>query len=100
MFRLRRDFLVEYQGGTWIIDAKWKLLDGADASINYGISQADFYQMFAYAHRYLRGNGTLLLVYPSCESFTEPMPHFDTSISAMEFASKRWRWLWIWTNYL
>jgi 5-methylcytosine-specific restriction enzyme subunit McrC len=77
MFRLRPDFLVEYQGGTWIIDAKWKLLDGADASINYGISQADFYQMFAYAHRYLRGHGSLLLVYPSCESFTEPLPHFD-----------------------
>ena len=34
-----------------IIDTKWKLLTGNEDE-NYGISQADMYQMYAYAHKF------------------------------------------------
>jgi 5-methylcytosine-specific restriction enzyme subunit McrC len=77
VFQLRPDFLIEYQGSTWVVDAKWKLLDASDAANHYGLSQADFYQMFAYAHRYRSGAGELALVYPACETFDAPLRPFD-----------------------
>ncbi|WP_016956714.1 McrC family protein [Catenovulum agarivorans] len=63
-----------------VLDTKWKLLDqnknnGTD---KYGLSQADFYQMFAYAQKYLNGHGTLVLIYPKQTDFEEPLQHsFD-----------------------
>ncbi len=42
----------------------------------YGISQSDMYQMFAYGHKYLRGRGTVYLIYPAYESFKNPLPPF------------------------
>lgn len=77
MFQLRPDFIVEHQGSAWVLDAKWKLLDGSDAANHYGLRQADFYQMFAYGRRYLRGAGQLLLVYPRTDAFTAPLDTFD-----------------------
>ena len=44
-----------------IIDTKWKRLTN-DRSKNYGISQADMYQMFAYAQKY--ETPEIWLVYP------------------------------------
>ncbi|MFT6991751.1 MAG: 5-methylcytosine-specific restriction enzyme subunit McrC [Paraglaciecola sp.] len=44
----------------------------------YGLSQADFYQMFAYGHKYLKGDGQLVLIYPKHEGFDVPIEHsFD-----------------------
>ena len=77
MFQLRPDFIVEHAGSAWVVDAKWKLLDAADRPNHYGLAQADFYQMFAYGHRYLRGAGQLLLVYPGSEAFVSPLGTFD-----------------------
>lgn len=77
MFRLQPDFLIEYDGATWVVDAKWKLLDEADAANSYGLSQGDFYQLFAYGKRYLAGSGQLVLVYPKCETFTQPLEKFN-----------------------
>ena len=34
-----------------ILDTKWKRLT-SEVRSNYGISQADMYQMYAYAHKY------------------------------------------------
>lgn len=52
---------------TVVLDAKWKLINDTltDDEKKYGISQADFYQMFAYGHKYLNGQGKLFLIYPS-----------------------------------
>lgn len=65
----------------WILDTKWKLLDGAAIDDKYGLSQQDFYQMFAYGHKYLNGQGTLVLIYPAWDKFpaiTAPL-HFSFS---------------------
>ena len=52
-FRLRPDIVVRYQNEerTVIMDTKWKMLQ-PDPGINYGISQTDMYQMYAYAKKY------------------------------------------------
>nr|WP_281251579.1 hypothetical protein [Photobacterium proteolyticum] len=42
----------------------------------YGISQSDMYQMFAYGHKYLKGTGTVYLIYPKHEHFNQPLPAF------------------------
>ena len=77
MFQLRPDFLIEYHGETWMVDAKWKLIDSADVANNYGLKQSDFYQLFAYGKRYLSGKGQLVLVYPGSEAFKTPLDRFD-----------------------
>ena len=77
VFQLRPDFLIECDGATWVVDAKWKLLDAADTAHNYGLSQSDFYQLFAYGKRYLSGVGQLVLIYPATETFKAPLERFD-----------------------
>jgi 5-methylcytosine-specific restriction enzyme subunit McrC len=77
MFQLRPDFIVEYEGRKWVVDAKWKLLDETDAANNYGLSQSDFYQLFAYGQRYLSGAGQLVLVFPASDGFKSPLATFD-----------------------
>ena len=43
-----------------MLDTKWKLL--AESKANYGISQADMYQMYAYQKKY--GSQNVTLIYP------------------------------------
>ncbi|MEC3947570.1 McrC family protein [Sphingobium sp. HWE2-09] len=74
-FELRPDILVSNGQERWIVDAKWKLIHGDRAS-GYGLSQADFYQLFAYGHRHLEGKGDLHLVYPRTDTFKEPLEPF------------------------
>jgi 5-methylcytosine-specific restriction enzyme subunit McrC len=78
-FQLRPDFLVQRGSRTWVMDTKWKRIDGEDStrSNKYGLSQADFYQMFAYGHRYLEGVGEMFLVYPSTAELKVPLEPFD-----------------------
>ncbi|EKO5172511.1 McrC family protein [Vibrio vulnificus] len=78
-FQLKPDLLMTLPDKSQVVlDTKWKLLD-LEAH-NYGISQSDMYQMFAYGHKYLKGSGELYLIYPAHESFTKPIEHsFDFS---------------------
>ncbi|MCC4585942.1 McrC family protein [Xanthomonas sp. NCPPB 1067] len=77
-FQLRPDFLIEYDGQRVVVDAKWKLLDGAldNGEQKYGLSQADFYQLYAYGQKYLAGTGTLYLFYPKTSRFSALLPPF------------------------
>lgn len=50
-----------------LIDTKYKLLD--DKERNVGVSQSDFYQMHAYAHRY--NCDRIILLYPNKSSSSE-----------------------------
>ncbi|MBF7731397.1 McrC family protein [Pseudomonas sp. N040] len=77
MFRLEPDMLVEHMGQRWVLDTKWKRLDAADRENKYGLSQADFYQLFAYGHKYLGGMGELVLIYPRWAPFQVALPLFD-----------------------
>ncbi len=61
-FALRPDIVITRDDGTKVIlDTKWKsLCDRPNA--NYGISQADMYQMYAYAKKY--NTSEVWLLYP------------------------------------
>ncbi|WP_213876352.1 McrC family protein [Pseudomonas sp. dw_358] len=79
VFQLRPDLIIEYGSKQWVLDTKWKRLDSGIARRNYGLSQADFYQMFAYGHKYLAGEGDLILIYPTSGSFQAALPDFNYS---------------------
>jgi 5-methylcytosine-specific restriction enzyme subunit McrC len=61
-----------------IADTKWKLLDGKDRANNYGMAQADAYQLFAYCRKYLAAQEPrrVILIYPRTSTFRQPLPPF------------------------
>lgn len=77
-FLLKPDFLVQRGRQRWVLDTKWKRLDESRGGSldKYGLSQADFYQLFAYGQRYLEGRGTMFLLYPKTSSFHVPLDEF------------------------
>lgn len=60
-FALRPDVVLKRNGVTVVMDTKWKRLMNID-SVNYGISQADMYQMYAYSKYY--NSPEIWLLYP------------------------------------
>jgi len=61
-FALRPDIVIKRDdGSTVILDAKWKSLMN-NARKNYGITQADMYQMYAYSKKY--NTSEIWLLYP------------------------------------
>ncbi|RMQ33231.1 hypothetical protein ALP86_04953 [Pseudomonas amygdali pv. mori] len=79
VFQLRPDLMITQGEKSWVLDTKWKRLDSELGSKNYGLSQADFYQLFAYGQKYLGGQGDLVLIYPRRASFVEALPVFEFS---------------------
>jgi 5-methylcytosine-specific restriction enzyme subunit McrC len=77
IFQLKPDLLIKGNGTTFVLDAKWKRISGDKSRDNYGISQSDFYQMFAYGHKYLGGEGELFLIYPKTDKFDNYLKPFD-----------------------
>jgi 5-methylcytosine-specific restriction enzyme subunit McrC len=78
-FQMRPDFLVvRGQVAVMVIDAKWKLLDSRrnDSEYQYGLSQADFYQLYAYGQKHLSGQGRLILLYPMTAKFDRALAPF------------------------
>ena len=65
-FLMKPDIVVtrKSDGAKFIMDTKWKVL--SESKANYGISQADMYQMYAYQKKYSSENVTLL--YPKTEN--------------------------------
>lgn len=76
IFQLKPDLLVANAGQRWLLDTKWKLLTGQRTD-KYGLSQGDFYQLFAYAHRYVGGLGDMYLIFPKTAAFSACLPTFD-----------------------
>ena len=64
-FILKPDIVIRKKddGTVFVMDTKWKIL--AESKPNYGISQADMYQMYAYQKKYNARNVTLL--YPQTD---------------------------------
>lgn len=64
-FLIKPDIVIKNKelNKIFVMDTKWKVL--ADAKANYGISQADMYQMYAYQKKYKSESVTLL--YPLTE---------------------------------
>ena len=68
-FAMRPDIVIRRKsdGALFIMDTKWKIL--SDSKANYGISQTDMYQMFAYQKKY--GAEYITLLYPKTEKVLE-----------------------------
>lgn len=63
LFRTKPDCMVRRDGRTvLVIDTKWKRLTAAGNDPKRGVSQADVYQLMAYARLY--GSARLMLLYP------------------------------------
>ncbi|WP_168879722.1 McrC family protein [Rhizobium sp. P28RR-XV] len=78
-FRLEPDLVVRRNGRNIVVlDTKWKLLDVTETmrKERYNLSQGDFYQLHAYGHTYLEGEGDVVLVYPKTEAFRHPLEPF------------------------
>jgi 5-methylcytosine-specific restriction enzyme subunit McrC len=77
IFQLEPDIYIADGGQRWILDTKWKLLEASNRADKYGLSQSDFYQLFAYGQKYLGGAGRMALIYPRTETFRYPLAPFD-----------------------
>lgn len=65
-FNMYYDILIENEQGVEVlIDTKYKL--PAVDKRHYGLSQADFYQMFAYSQSQTKKYPKVVLLYPKCE---------------------------------
>ncbi len=70
VFHLKPDLAFRKDGAfPLLLDAKYKRLNTAD--IRWGVSEDDFYQMHAYAHRY--DCPRMVLVYPQTAETTSPL---------------------------
>jgi len=79
MFCLKPDLLIDDSKQRWILDTKWKRVDARKPEKNYDLSQADFYQLFAYGHKYRNHTGVprLVLIYPYWSGLQRALPVFD-----------------------
>jgi 5-methylcytosine-specific restriction enzyme subunit McrC len=79
IFALRPDFVLTSEDGVIIADAKWKLIDEYERTNNYGINQADMYQLHAYSSKLLKDQkkSQVWLIYPAHERFGQPLNRFD-----------------------
>ncbi len=68
MFKLIPDIILEKGDKKIVLDTKWKRLEN-NPSKNYGISQGDMYQMFAYAHKFKTSD--VWLIYPKTEEMNQ-----------------------------
>ncbi|WP_420791209.1 McrC family protein [Enterovibrio gelatinilyticus] len=80
LFILKPDLMIEKEGvPLCVLDTKWKRIN-PQSTKDFDLSQADFYQMFAYGQKYLKGRGKLVLIYPKTERFNSPIQgHFAFS---------------------
>ncbi len=85
VFYMKPDISLIKQGDKqddvqFILDTKWKRINGEGSGPKHGISQADMYQLFAYGKKY--GCKQVALVYPKTEQFREMLRYkFDEELS-------------------
>ena len=66
---MKPDIVLQRGDRTLILDTKWKRLIPEAQDPKRGISQADVYQMMAYAAAY--GASAVVLIYPHCDGNAE-----------------------------
>ena len=55
----------------FVLDAKWKDIDGEGTDPKHGIAQSDVYQLYSYGRKF--GCGRVALIYPKTARFQEPL---------------------------
>lgn len=101
---LKPDYMFSNQGApAAILDAKWKLVTHADFSDENsdsssegltarGMTENDLRQMFVYAHKYMKGKGDLILIYPKHNGFPKTKSYFNMNNKDLEKEQLR---LWV-----
>ena len=81
-FKLRPDIVIKNGDRIVVLDTKWKKLV-PDPRINYGISQADMYQMYAYSKKY--DTSDIWLLYPLNANMKDkpPIHYLATDVSSI-----------------
>ena len=83
VFYMKPDISLSLRSGNkteFILDTKWKRINGEGSDSKHGISQADMYQLFAYGKKY--DCKQVALVYPETEQFQEILRYkFDDKLS-------------------
>ena len=81
VFYMKPDISLRSDNKTeFILDTKWKRINGEGSDPKHGISQADMYQLFAYGKKY--GCKQVALVYPKTEQFQKILRYkFDDELS-------------------
>lgn len=83
-FQIRPDIVMKKDDKINIIlDTKWKRLVN-DYNSNYGISQQDMYQMFAYGHKYNCPN--IWLIYPKNIDMKENIQKFESDCNGLKIS--------------
>ena len=105
--RLRPDLVVRRGEDIWILDTKWKLVQGDGQQVAH-LAQSDLYQLYAYGQRYASGSRRvkLALLYPRTAAFAAAPPPFayephlplhllpaDLSVSAAQMVEDLWDYL-------
>lgn len=103
-FRLRPDIVVSNEEvPVLIVDTKWKVLNAFKGKDNYGITQSDMYQLYAYGKKYEiehnRGREKkikpphLVLLYPENENFKRRLDSFvyegDLELDVIPFSFEK-----------
>ena len=81
VFYMKPDISLRSDNKTeFILDTKWKRINGEGSDSKHGISQADMYQLFAYGKKY--NCKQVALIYPETEQFQEILRYkFDDKLS-------------------
>ncbi|TAF93355.1 MAG: restriction endonuclease [Cytophagia bacterium] len=72
-FGLRPDLVLRQNNQLLVLDTKWKWIDTTKS--NYGIDQADLYQLYAYGQKYEAQE--VCLIYPKHAAFELPLASFQ-----------------------
>lgn len=80
VFQMRPDIsLIKNNQTEFILDAKWKRINGENTDLKHGISQSDMYQLYAYGKKYKCK--TVALIYPKTKHFKKPFHyHLDNDL--------------------
>jgi 5-methylcytosine-specific restriction enzyme subunit McrC len=76
-------FLTDDSGASFLVDTKYKVLDAAKP--HTGLSQEDFYQMYAYGNAGRRSHDEIVLLYPTVEEVRTAFEHDNLKVYVRQF---------------
>ena len=87
-FHMKPDIaLIQAQTGEvrFVLDAKWKEIDGDGNDPKHGITQGDIYQLYAYGRKF--GCATVALIYPKTRKFASSLRYeFEDGVADQPLA--------------
>ena len=81
-FKMKPDIALMRGDGdvAFVLDAKWKVINGTSDDSTHDIAQSDVYQLYSYGRKY--GCRTVALIYPSTAQFQHPLRYdFDDRVT-------------------